>query len=44
MGVIAANARSSENVVLEIATSYRKTAALIAAVKLNIFTLIGSVR
>jgi ubiquinone/menaquinone biosynthesis C-methylase UbiE len=33
---------SSENLVFEIATAYRKTAALIAAVKLDIFTVIGS--
>ena len=33
---------SSENVVLEIATAYQKTAALIAAVKLNVFTIISS--
>lgn len=33
---------SFENPVFEIATAYRKTAALIAAVKLDIFTAIGS--
>ena len=33
---------SSENLVFDIATAYRKTAALIAAVKLDIFTMIGS--
>jgi ubiquinone/menaquinone biosynthesis C-methylase UbiE len=32
----------SENLVFEIATAYRKTAALIAAVKLDLFTMIGS--
>jgi hypothetical protein len=32
----------SENLVFEVATAYRKTAALLAAVKLNIFTEIGS--
>ena len=30
------------NPVFDIATAYRKTAALIAAVKLDIFTIIGS--
>lgn len=34
--------KSSENLVFDIATAYRKTAALVAAVKLNIFTTIGS--
>ena len=33
---------SSENLVFDIATAYQKTAALIAAVKLDIFTIIGS--
>ena len=33
---------SPENLVFDIATAYRKTAALIAAVKLDIFTVIGS--
>jgi ubiquinone/menaquinone biosynthesis C-methylase UbiE len=33
---------SPENPVFDIATAYRKTAALIAAVKLNVFTVIGS--
>lgn len=33
---------SSENPVFDIALAYQKTAALMAAVKLDIFTLIGS--
>ena len=33
---------TSVNVVFDIATAYRKTAALIAAVKLDVFTIIGS--
>ena len=33
---------SSENPVFDIALAYQKTAALIAAVKLDIFTIIGS--
>jgi ubiquinone/menaquinone biosynthesis C-methylase UbiE len=35
-------ADASENLVFDIATAYRKTAALIAAVKLDIFTMLGS--
>jgi hypothetical protein len=33
---------SAENLVFDVATAYQKTAALVAAVKLNIFTVIGS--
>lgn len=33
---------ANENPVFEIAMAYQKTAALIAAVKLDIFTVIGS--
>jgi ubiquinone/menaquinone biosynthesis C-methylase UbiE len=33
---------SPENPIFDIATAYRKTAALIAAVKLDVFTIIGS--
>ena len=42
VGGIETMSDSSENLVFDIATAYRKTAALIAAVELDIFTMIGS--